>query len=136
MLKGQELINNARVKSFANDFRNIPVYVYAYQDRFRAIPGDDGQAVAHVGGVNATTPAATLTRARTIAQGEGLEYVYTGNVHDTEGGTTYCPGCRALLIVRDWYAIRAYRVDGNGCCLSKECLADVPAIDCGAWMSQ
>ncbi|HXF18719.1 MAG TPA: prepilin-type N-terminal cleavage/methylation domain-containing protein, partial [Burkholderiales bacterium] len=27
VLKGQELINNARVKSFANDFRNIPVYI-------------------------------------------------------------------------------------------------------------
>lgn len=61
VLKGQELINNARVKSFANDFRNIPVSIYAYQDRFRAIPGDDGQANVHVnGGVNATTPAATL----------------------------------------------------------------------------
>jgi prepilin-type N-terminal cleavage/methylation domain-containing protein len=60
VLKGQELINNARVKSFANDFRNIPVYIYAYQDRFRAIPGDDPQAVAHVGGVNATTPAGML----------------------------------------------------------------------------
>ena len=43
VLKGQELINNARVKSFANDFRNIPVAIYAYQDRFHAIPGDDGQ---------------------------------------------------------------------------------------------
>ena len=60
VLKGQELINNARVKSFANDFRNIPVAVYAYQDRFRAIPGDDGQANTHVGGVNASTPAGTL----------------------------------------------------------------------------
>ena len=60
VLKGQELINNARVKSFANDFRNIPVYVYAYQDRFRAIPGDDQQADTHFGGVKATTPAATL----------------------------------------------------------------------------
>ena len=61
VLKGQELINNARVKSFANDFRNIPVAIYAYQDRFRAIPGDDQQANTHVNGVNATTPAgATL----------------------------------------------------------------------------
>jgi len=60
VLKGQELINNARVKSFANDFRNIPVYIYSYQDRFRAIPGDDQQANTHVAGVNATTPAGTL----------------------------------------------------------------------------
>jgi len=62
VLKGQELINNARVKSFANDFRNIPVSIYAYQDRFRAIPGDDLLAATHVaGGTAPTTPAgATL----------------------------------------------------------------------------
>ena len=60
VLKGQELINNARVKSYANDFRNIPVYIYAYQDRFRAIPGDDPQSLAHVTIAAATTPAATL----------------------------------------------------------------------------
>ncbi len=44
VLKGQELINNARVKSYANDFRNIPVYIYGYQDRFRSLPGDDPAA--------------------------------------------------------------------------------------------
>ncbi len=38
-------------------------------------------------------PPATLQRARDIARAEGIRYVYTGNVHDTEGGTTYCPGC-------------------------------------------
>lgn len=55
ILKGQELINSARVKNLSNDFRNIPVFVYAYQDRFRAIPGDDAAVVAHVGGTLATT---------------------------------------------------------------------------------
>ena len=49
ILKGQELINSAKVKNLANDFRTIPTYVYGYQDKFRAIPGDDGAAVAHVG---------------------------------------------------------------------------------------
>lgn len=49
VLKGQELINSAKVKSFANDFRNIPVFLYGYQDKFKAIPGDDSAAVAHVG---------------------------------------------------------------------------------------
>jgi prepilin-type N-terminal cleavage/methylation domain-containing protein len=58
VLKGQELINSARVKSLATEFKNIQVYVYGYQDRFRAIPGDDRDAVGHVNGVNATTPAA------------------------------------------------------------------------------
>lgn len=55
ILKGQELINSARVKNLSNDFRNIPVFVYAYQDRFRAIPGDDSAVAAHVGGTLATT---------------------------------------------------------------------------------
>ncbi|WP_297374163.1 AmmeMemoRadiSam system radical SAM enzyme, partial [Acidiferrobacter sp.] len=41
------------------------------------------------------TPAATLTWARQIALGAGLRYVYTGNVHDATGDTTYCPGCGA-----------------------------------------
>jgi prepilin-type N-terminal cleavage/methylation domain-containing protein len=60
VLKGQELINNARVKSYATDFRNIPVYLYGYQDRFRALPGDDVAANTHVNGTNPTTPAGTL----------------------------------------------------------------------------
>ena len=62
------------------------------------------------------TPASTLTRARDIALAEGLHYVYTGNVHDTEGGTTYCPACTSALIVRDWYRIEDYRVMPDGKC--------------------
>ena len=62
------------------------------------------------------TPASTLRRARSIAMAEGLHYVYTGNVHDAEGGTTYCPGCRKPLIVRDWYVIKNYRVTPEGAC--------------------
>jgi pyruvate formate lyase activating enzyme len=62
------------------------------------------------------TPAATLRRAREIALAEGLHYVFTGNVHDETGGTTYCPSCRAALIVRDWYEIEEYRVTSEGKC--------------------
>jgi pyruvate formate lyase activating enzyme len=64
----------------------------------------------------AATPASTLTRARKIAMDEGLRYVYTGNVHDAEGGATYCAGCRKPLIVRDWHRIEAYRVTPEGNC--------------------
>jgi pyruvate formate lyase activating enzyme len=62
------------------------------------------------------TPPETLRRAREIAIAEGLHYVYTGNVHDSEGGTTYCPGCRKPLIVRDWYRILTYAVSPDGKC--------------------
>ncbi len=62
------------------------------------------------------TPAATLARARRIALGRGLQFVYTGNVHDTEGGTTWCPHCGETLIVRDWYRLLEYRVSADGRC--------------------
>lgn len=49
VLKGQELINSAKAKNMANDFRNIQVQIYSYQDKFRALPGDDKAAITHVG---------------------------------------------------------------------------------------
>lgn len=55
VMRGQELIANAKVKSLASDFRNIPAYFYAYQDRFRVLPGDDHNAVSHVNGTNPTS---------------------------------------------------------------------------------
>ena len=63
------------------------------------------------------TPASTLTRARAIALAEGLRYVYTGNVHDSEGGSTRCPGCGDALVLRDWHRILAYRISAEGRCI-------------------
>ena len=54
VLKGQELINSAKVKNLSNDFRTIPTFVYAYQDKFRALPGDDRAANDHIGVAVAT----------------------------------------------------------------------------------
>ena len=60
ILKGQELINSAKVKNLANDFRVIPTYIYAYQDKFKSLPGDDANVTTHVTGATlATTPAAS-----------------------------------------------------------------------------
>jgi len=64
----------------------------------------------------APTPASTLTRARRIALDNGLRHVYTGNVHDREGGSTCCKGCGAVLIERDWHEILRYELDDNGGC--------------------
>lgn len=63
------------------------------------------------------TPPATLSRARQIALDAGLHYVYTGNVHDLDGGSTYCHSCGQLLIERDWYNILSYQLDAHGNCL-------------------
>ncbi|MDO8438443.1 MAG: AmmeMemoRadiSam system radical SAM enzyme [Nitrosomonadaceae bacterium] len=62
------------------------------------------------------TPAETLIQARQIARAAGLLYVYTGNVHNREGDTTYCPSCHSALIVRDWYEIEQYRLTPDGHC--------------------
>lgn len=70
------------------------------------------------------TPAATLSRARRIAMNNGLRYVYTGNIHDSEGGSTYCHGCGALLIERDWYQLGTWRLDTTGAC--RECGTVLP----------
>jgi pyruvate formate lyase activating enzyme len=61
------------------------------------------------------TPARTLSAARTIARAEGLRHVYTGNVRDPEGQTTYCPGCGAAVIARDWHAVRTVALRGDAC---------------------
>jgi pyruvate formate lyase activating enzyme len=61
------------------------------------------------------TPASTLTRAREIARAEGLRFVYTGNVHDPDGQTTFCPSCGERVIERDWFAIRAASIRGGAC---------------------
>ncbi len=61
------------------------------------------------------TPPETLIRARRIAMDQGLRYVYTGNIHDPEGGATYCPSCQHPVIQRDWYHISDYAMRGNEC---------------------
>ncbi len=70
------------------------------------------------------TPAATLTRARNIARQTGLHYVYTGNVHDPEGSSTWCSGCGELLIERDWYQLGAWHLDDDGRC--RHCATPLP----------
>jgi pyruvate formate lyase activating enzyme len=62
------------------------------------------------------TPPATLTRARRIARAAGLHHVYTGNVHDGEGGSTLCSGCGHLLVGRDWYTLTAWDLEPDSRC--------------------
>ncbi|HTO96977.1 MAG TPA: AmmeMemoRadiSam system radical SAM enzyme [Myxococcales bacterium] len=71
------------------------------------------------------TPAATLTRARRIGLGNGLRFVYTGNVHDQAGGTTFCPGCGEALIGRDWYRLTRWGLSHGRC---KGCGASIPGL--------
>lgn len=76
------------------------------------------------------TPPQTLSRARDIAMNSGLRYVYTGNVHDVAGSSTYCPGCGRCVVERDWYELGGWRLDGKGRCLS--CGTQIPGVFSGA----
>jgi pyruvate formate lyase activating enzyme len=62
------------------------------------------------------TPPSTLSRARKIAQANGIRHAYTGNVVDPTGGSTYCHHCGALLIGRDWYRLTNWNLDDQGSC--------------------
>ncbi|MCU0309929.1 MAG: AmmeMemoRadiSam system radical SAM enzyme [Acidimicrobiales bacterium] len=73
-----------------------------------------------------STPASTLSRARRIAVDNGLRYVYTGNVHDAEGDTTWCPSCGQGVIERDWYEMRSWKLTGDGHC--RACGAPVAGV--------
>src|SRR5947209_11444180 len=46
ILKGQEMITQAKIKNVINDFNGITVAITSYQDRYRALPGDDKNATA------------------------------------------------------------------------------------------
>lgn len=63
------------------------------------------------------TPVETLKRAREIAIKNGLRYVYTGNVHDESGASTYCHACSKKVIGRDWYTMTNWALNDDGECL-------------------
>ena len=70
------------------------------------------------------TPAATLQRARRIAKATGIRHVYTGNVHDEAGQSTYCHGCGHTLVGRDWYVLSDWGFDAAGRC--RKCRTPCP----------
>jgi pyruvate formate lyase activating enzyme len=82
---------------------DVPLHFTAFHPDFRMLD-------------TPATPKATLTRAREIARAAGLNYVYTGNVHDEPGQSTLCPGCGVCLIGRDWYRITRWNLAPDGRC--------------------
>ena len=80
---------------------------------------------------------ATLRTARQIALERGLHYVYTGNVHDEAGQSTYCHHCGERLIGRDWYDITSWAMTPDGGCVKcgKAC-AGVFEPHPGVWGSR
>ena len=83
--------------------RDVPLHFSAFHPDFRLLD-------------RPATALAILRRARAIALGNGMRYVYTGNVRDEEGATTYCAGCGGKLIGRDGYDITSWALTENGAC--------------------
>jgi pyruvate formate lyase activating enzyme len=71
------------------------------------------------------TPPSTLFRARAIAREVGLRYVYTGNIADPDGQSTFCPSCGALVIARDRYRIDPVGLDAGRC---RACATPIPGV--------
>ena len=100
---------------------NVPLHFSAFHPDFKML------------GVPPTPPA-TLTRARRQALDAGIHHVFTGNVNDAEGQSTYCAACGELLIERDWYRLGRWNLDGKGCC--RFCGARLPGhfdLEPGRW---
>lgn len=60
VMKGQELINNAKVTNLIRDFDAVKQAIYGYQGSYKVLPGDDVNAAVHVAGTVAATPASSV----------------------------------------------------------------------------
>ncbi len=82
--------------------RNIPWHVSAFHpaNRMTSTP---------------PTPPSTLLRAIDLGKGEGLRFIYTGNIAGRGSENTFCPGCGTLLIERTGYRVSRNRLSGGRC---------------------
>ena len=79
------------------------------------------------------TSRATLQSARRIAKDAGVHHVYTGNVHDREGDTTYCGACGTKLIERSWYEVLRWNLKDGACPACEVPCAGVFEESAGSW---
>jgi pyruvate formate lyase activating enzyme len=83
------------------------------------------------------TPASTLARARRIGLANGLRHVYTGNVRDPAGQSTWCGACGVRLIGRDGYSITDWHLTPKARCQAcGQLCAGVFEAEPGTWGSR
>lgn len=87
VIKGQELMDSAKAKGIASDFRNVAVYLYGYQDKYRALPGDDPNAASRIAGAaNSSSPANCGSSGKDSCLGNGQldgNWDPSGNTEET-----------------------------------------------------
>jgi prepilin-type N-terminal cleavage/methylation domain-containing protein len=79
VLKGQELIYNQKVKSTYDNYRQYTAAMYGYQDRYKALPGDDAAATTRGFIVQAGDPAITNGNGDGYINGGGNQCLVVGN---------------------------------------------------------
>ena len=82
---------------------DIPLHFTAFHPDFRML-------------ATPATPAKTVLRARQIALACGLQHVYVGNINNFEAQSSYCTGCGACVIGRDWHQLSTWQLDDFGAC--------------------
>ncbi len=93
--------------------QDVPVHFTAFRPDHRMMDRD-------------ATPVETLLRARAVAKEAGIRHVYIGNVNHDEAQSSYCAGCGARVIERDWHLISDWKLDGQGRCL--DCGTQMPGV--------
>jgi pyruvate formate lyase activating enzyme len=91
---------------------DVPLHFTAFHPDFRMLDKE-------------RTPSKTLTMAREIALEEGIHFCYTGNVHNIESQTTYCPNCGDALIIRDWHSVLSNKIIDLKC---PGCNTKIPGV--------
>lgn len=102
---------------------NVPIHFTAFHPDWKMLE-------------HPSTPATTLSRAREIAISKGIRYAYTGNVHDSDGGSTWCHQCGTLLVERDWYQLGTWNIKEGSCRSCGEKVSGVFKEHPGDWGSK
>ena len=71
------------------------------------------------------TPVATLEKAREIALGSGIRYVYIGNVPGTQACDTICPKCHKTVVERRGYVILSNHIKDGRCTYCDEPISGI-----------
>jgi len=110
VLKGQSLIDSAKVKNVVQQIQSLQAAVNAYQDRYRALPGDDIMATTHVPGATGNGNGdGQITEYQLAPQHLALAGLITGSYNGTTEFMTSAQG-GAVYIYNDMVGGRA----GNG----------------------
>lgn len=82
---------------------DVPMHFTAFHPDFRMLDKE-------------RTAPQSLFRARQIALKNGVRHAYVGNIHHKGAQSTYCAGCGAMVIGRDWHLLSDWHLDHRGCC--------------------